>query len=122
MPIFYPDILEQKTPARTFAYTDKDVMLYALGIGMGRDPMNEKELAFVYERGLKVVPTAATVLMSGGGRPSFQAPAVEPQKPREGFRHPDVGRRVQLRDQPAGHVVERRRDPTIGGRPEQLVG
>ena len=22
MPIFYPDILEQKTPARTFAYTD----------------------------------------------------------------------------------------------------
>ncbi|MFO1013245.1 MAG: MaoC/PaaZ C-terminal domain-containing protein [Caulobacteraceae bacterium] len=86
MPIFYPDILEQKTPARTFAYTDKDVMLYALGIGMGRDPMNEKELAFVYERGLKVVPTAATVLMSGGGRPSFQAPAVEPQKPREGFR------------------------------------
>jgi acyl dehydratase len=86
MPIFYPDILEQKTPVRTFAYTDKDVMLYALGIGMGADPMDEKELAFVYEKGLKVVPTAVTVLMSAGGRPAFQAPAAEPSKPREGYR------------------------------------
>src|SRR6185369_9781078 len=70
----YPDILNQKTPARTFAYTDKDVMLYALGIGLGADPMDEKELAFVYERGLKVVPTAVTVLMGGSGRPSYTPP------------------------------------------------
>ncbi|MCC7268427.1 MAG: MaoC family dehydratase N-terminal domain-containing protein [Caulobacteraceae bacterium] len=65
MPIFYPDILDQKTAPRTFTYGDKDVMLYALGIGLGRDPMNETELPFVYEKGLKVVPTAATVLASG---------------------------------------------------------
>src|SRR5258707_12019585 len=62
MAIFYPDILDQKTLPRTFTYGDKDVMLYALGIGLGADPMDTKELAFVYERGLKVVPTAATVL------------------------------------------------------------
>ena len=62
MPIYYPDILDQRTSARTFTYGDKDVMLYALGIGLGADPMNETELPFVYERGLKVVPTAATVL------------------------------------------------------------
>ena len=37
MPIYYPDILDQRTPARTFTYGDKDVMLYALGVGMGRD-------------------------------------------------------------------------------------
>ncbi|UPK34464.1 hypothetical protein IVB18_41270 [Bradyrhizobium sp. 186] len=41
-------------------------MLYALGIGMGADPMDEKELAFVNEatgtaRPLKVVPTFASV-------------------------------------------------------------
>ncbi len=66
MPIFYPDILEQKTAPRTFTYGDKDVMLYALGVGMGRDPMNETELPFVYEKNLKVIPTAATVLASGG--------------------------------------------------------
>ena len=67
MPIYYPDILDQKTAARTFTYGDKDVMLYALGIGLGGDPMDEKELAFVYEKNLKVVPTAATVLAAGGG-------------------------------------------------------
>src|SRR5580658_2328968 len=72
MPIYYPDILDQRTAARTFTYGDKDVMLYALGIGLGGDPMDAKELPFVYERGLKVVPTAATVLAAagGGGRPT----------------------------------------------------
>ena len=80
MPIFYPDILDQKTAARTFTYGDKDVMLYALGVGLGRDPMNEDELAFVYEKNLKVVPTAATVLASAGGRPARGADQVE-QKP-----------------------------------------
>lgn len=65
MAIFYPDILDQKTAPRTFIYGDKDVMLYALGVGLGQDPMNETELAFVYEKELKVIPTAATVLSSG---------------------------------------------------------
>jgi len=64
MPIYYPDILAQAAPQRTFTYGDRDVMLYALGIGLGADPMDERELAFVYERGLKVVPTAVTVLAS----------------------------------------------------------
>jgi acyl dehydratase len=68
MPIYYPDILDQRMPARTFTYGDKDVMLYALGIGLGADPMDEKELPFVYERGLKVVPTAATVLTAANNR------------------------------------------------------
>ena len=40
MPIFYPDILDQKTAPRTFSYDDKDVMLYALGVGMARDRSN----------------------------------------------------------------------------------
>jgi acyl dehydratase len=66
MPIYYPDILDQKSAPRTFSYGDKDVMLYALGIGLGADPMDEKELAFVYEKGLEVVPTAATVLAAAG--------------------------------------------------------
>lgn len=76
MPIFYPDILEQKSEPRAFSYGDKDVVLYALGIGLGADPMNEKELAFVYEKGLRVVPTAATVLAAGARNRG--APAAEP--------------------------------------------
>ncbi|HEX7887576.1 MAG TPA: MaoC/PaaZ C-terminal domain-containing protein [Phenylobacterium sp.] len=81
MPIYYPDILEQGTRPRTFEYGDKDVMLYALGIGLGTDPMNETELAFVYEKGLQVVPTAATVLSGRGDS--------EPLHTREGHRRSD---------------------------------
>ncbi|MDD3837351.1 MAG: MaoC/PaaZ C-terminal domain-containing protein [Phenylobacterium sp.] len=86
MSIFYPDILQQRTPARTFTYRDKDVMLYALGVGMGADPLDEKELPFVYEKNLKVVPTAATVL-AAGARPVEGAPA--PQMP-EGWRQSQI--------------------------------
>src|SRR5579872_7204811 len=80
MPIYYPDILQQRTAARTFTYGDKDVMLYALGVGLGADPMDEKELAFVYEKNLKVVPTAATVLAAGGrgDRSAGPAPTYPP--------------------------------------------
>jgi acyl dehydratase len=77
MPIYYPDILDQRAAARTFAYDDKDVMLYALGVGLGADPLDENELAFVYERNLKVVPTAATVL-AAHGRPTGPEPEYPP--------------------------------------------
>ena len=50
-----------------FAYGERETMLYALSIGMGRDPLDERELSFVYEgRGLQAVPTMAVVLASTG--------------------------------------------------------
>jgi acyl dehydratase len=48
-------------------YSHRDTMLYALGIGMGADPMDEGELGFVYEKSLQAVPTFASVL----GTPGF---------------------------------------------------
>ena len=82
MPIYYPDILAQGTKPRTFTYGDKDVMLYGLGIGLGADPMNETELAFVYERALKVVPTAATVLAGRAiAEPLPTSPGHRPSMP-----------------------------------------
>ena len=42
-------------------YGPKDCILYALGLGLGQDPMNADELAFVYERNLKALPTFALV-------------------------------------------------------------
>ena len=71
MPIHYPDILEEHSEPRTLTYVEKDIMLYALGIGLGDDPMNEDELPFVYEKDLKAVPTAATVLHASIGRPQM---------------------------------------------------
>lgn len=43
-------------------YTERDVMLYALGIGMGNDISDSGQLRFVYEKDLHVVPTMAVVL------------------------------------------------------------
>ncbi len=48
-------------------YTDRDAMLYALTVGMGRDPGDADELPFVVEHGgLRVVPTMATVVGQTG--------------------------------------------------------
>jgi acyl dehydratase len=43
------------------SYGPKDCMLYALGLGLGQDPLNTDELAFVYEKNLKILPTYALV-------------------------------------------------------------
>jgi acyl dehydratase len=44
-------------------YGSKDTLLYALSIGMGRDPLDSNELRFVCETvGRDVVPTVASVL------------------------------------------------------------
>jgi acyl dehydratase len=67
MPIVYDKLLALKIPEIEQRYTDKDPMLYALGVGLGHDPMNEAELAFVTEKNLKVLPTFATVLGWPGG-------------------------------------------------------
>jgi acyl dehydratase len=70
MPINYDELMALKNLDQKFAYGDREVMLYAYGIGMGADPMDEGELAFVNEasatpRPLKVVPTFASVAAWG---------------------------------------------------------
>ena len=68
----YDELMALKNFGQKYAYTDREVMLYAYGIGMGADPMDEQELAFVNEaaatpRALKVVPTFASVAAWGAG-------------------------------------------------------
>ncbi len=55
------------TKASAHAWTEKDAILYALGIGMGADPLDETELRFVYEDSLKVFPTFPVVVGFHGG-------------------------------------------------------
>jgi acyl dehydratase len=62
MTIVYDKLMALDVPPREQSYDAKDCMLYALGIGLGQDPMNEDELPFVYEKNLKVLPTMGTVL------------------------------------------------------------
>lgn len=49
------------------SYSEKDTILYALGVGLGHDPLDERQLQFVYEKQLKALPTMAVVL----GYPGF---------------------------------------------------
>jgi acyl dehydratase len=68
MPINYDHVMSLTSKDETFTYSERDTMLYALGIGLGGDPMDKAELGFVYENGLKTVPTMATVIAWGAGR------------------------------------------------------
>ncbi len=47
-------------------YTERDTILYALGVGFAADPLVLEELRFVYEKELQAVPTMAAVLASPG--------------------------------------------------------
>ena len=67
MAIVYEKLLALKIPEAEHAYTEKDAMLYALGVGLGHDPLDAKQLDFVYEKNLKALPTFAAVL----GYPGF---------------------------------------------------
>ncbi len=51
-------------PEMTSTYDERDVALYALGVGAAKDPANEQDLALVYEmsgKGMKVLPSFGAV-------------------------------------------------------------
>lgn len=60
-------LLALKIPDVEHSYTQKDTILYALGVGLGYDPLDADQLAFVYEKNLKALPTFSAVL----GYPGF---------------------------------------------------
>ena len=57
--INYDKLRNWRSPPVRHTYIAKDVMLYALGTGMGQDPLDRDELRFVYERDLRVLPSMA---------------------------------------------------------------
>jgi acyl dehydratase len=71
MPINYDELMQAKSTGVEASYSDRETMLYALGVGFMRDPMNADELPFVYENNLRTIPTMATVI--GWGRSSTLA-------------------------------------------------
>jgi hypothetical protein len=48
----YERLLEYRIPEIQQTLTMRDTMLYALGVGLGADPVDERQLRFVYERNL----------------------------------------------------------------------
>lgn len=65
MPIDVNAALAAVPTVREAAWTERDVMLYHLGLGAGADSLDPAELGWVYEKNLKVVPTFAMVAGQG---------------------------------------------------------
>ena len=61
MPLNPDKLLALDIPDVEHTYGPKDCILYALGLGLGQDPTDEQQLAFVYEKHLKVLPTFPVV-------------------------------------------------------------
>ena len=52
------------------SYGAKDTILYALGLGIGQDPMDAAQLRHVYEEGLVALPTMAASARPASGSAS----------------------------------------------------
>jgi hypothetical protein len=62
MPIDYQKLLNWDIPQVEQQLTKRDTIIYALGVGLGADPMDQNQLQFVYEENLKALPTMAIIL------------------------------------------------------------
>lgn len=64
MPISLETLMAQRVDNAAYAYNERDTMLYALAVGMGRDPFDEQELDYVYERRgtLRAMPSQAVTV------------------------------------------------------------
>lgn len=68
-------LLGKVFPEIRAAYTKRDTMLYALGVGACVDPLDPRDLRFVFEKDLQAVPSIACVLAHPGGW--IMAPELE---------------------------------------------
>ncbi|WP_135467606.1 MaoC family dehydratase [Crenalkalicoccus roseus] len=66
MPIVYEKLLNYPIPEVRQTLRWQDVALYNFSIGLGQDPMDERQLDFLYEPRLKVMPSMPVVLGSPG--------------------------------------------------------
>ena len=62
MALDYNRLMQLDIPALEQTFTERDSIIYALGIGIGQDPLDEAQLRFVYEKNLLTMPTMAVVL------------------------------------------------------------
>ena len=62
MALNYEKIMAYRPADIRASYGARDCMLYALGIGLGMDPLDQGQLKFVYEKNLAAFPTLATTL------------------------------------------------------------
>lgn len=79
MPIDPEKALAAPATSIELAWTPKDVQLYHLGLGAGVPATDAAELAYVYEKSLKVLPTFAVVAGGALGFSLFANPGIDIQ-------------------------------------------
>ena len=62
MAINYEKLVRFDIPEVEQRLTRRDTILYALGVGLGADPMDPSQLRYVYEKDLQALPTMAIIL------------------------------------------------------------
>lgn len=62
MAIHYDKLMQCDIPLVEQTLTQRDTLLYALGVGLGANPMDEQQLQYVYDKNLQALPTMAIVL------------------------------------------------------------
>ena len=62
MAINYEKLVNWQIPEVEQRLTRRDTILYALGVGLGADPCDADQLRFIYEDGLRALPTMAIII------------------------------------------------------------
>lgn len=62
MPLNADAILAKEIPETELILSDRDCMLYALSLGLCADPLDRRELPYVYEDALQIFPTMPVIL------------------------------------------------------------
>ena len=65
MALDYDELMAASVSELDHRYSEVETLLYAQSVGLGRDPVDSRELPFVYENGqvLQTLPSMATVLV-----------------------------------------------------------
>jgi acyl dehydratase len=66
VPINYESLINFRIPDVEQTLTKRDTIVYALGVGLGADPLDENQLKFVYEEKLVALPTMAIIMAYPG--------------------------------------------------------
>ena len=103
MPIDGKRLLSYAVPEIVQDLTVRDTILYALSVGLGADPLDRDQLRFVYEDGLRALPTMAVVL----GYPGFWLREPEPGVDWVKVVHGEQGIRIHKNLPVEGRIVGR---------------
>lgn len=62
MPIDYDRLMAYAPPSIEHSFSERDSIIYALGVGLGCESLDPQQLRFVYEKQLLALPTMACIL------------------------------------------------------------